>query len=226
MTSALMELEMRRSFISEQAVATALDPAELLNSRIPGMCIVYEESKEREGDSLSIVEDYVRSLGQPGGRGGSGKETEGEGEADDLELDMFGARLIGRSGKQKVKSPTKPGVSFAAPTAAAAAAESSCEWVAFSSALDDAHVESVWFRLSLNLLAELCKDRNAYTQRIVGSILPAECLLAVLEVRHYSYASQIESCGSNRFHFQPFHRRTECTMWRRGFCASSLPTYT
>jgi hypothetical protein len=193
MTPALMELEMKRKMISEQEVAMTLDPGELLNSRIPGLCIVYEDAQDRDADSLSIVEDYVRSLGQPGKASDKGN---GDGETD-----MFGVRLIDSgSPKSRVRrSADRPGkgragVSFADNRAAA---EPTSEWMSFSAALDDGHHECVWFRLSLNLLAELCKDRNAYTQRIVGSVLPAECLIAVLEVRaSFGVVLVIEHCST------------------------------
>jgi hypothetical protein len=215
MTPALMELEMKRKMISEQEVAMTLDPGELLNSRIPGLCIVYEDAQDRDADSLSIVEDYVRSLGQPGKA--SDKAN------DDGETDMFGVRLIDTgSPKSRVRrSADRPGkgragVSFADNRAAA---EPTSEWMSFSAALDDGHHECVWFRLSLNLLAELCKDRNAYTQRIVGSVLPAECLIAVLEVRASFGVALVKSIVQPAaWHVD--NRRTPCTSWRRESSAS------
>lgn len=201
MTSALMELEMRRTMVSEQAVAQALEYLEILNTRIPGLCLQYEEKTEREVDGLSIVEDYVRSLG-------TADLNDNDDEFDFLPL------VGGRSGKNSnqdkgasggagTRSPADRGLSGAGAWASARSAAqaqrgfgagssgsgqgsrgSGSQWVEFSAALDEGYSESAWFRLSLNLLAEICKDRNAYTQRIVGSILPAECLLAVLEVSH------------------------------------------
>lgn len=180
MTPALMELEMQRTMVSEQSVAMTLDAAELLNSRIPGLFIHYEESKDREGDSLSIVEDYVRSLGQPP----SSKTKSGMGFGDSFGEDLFGGRSASAKAGSKATQQLakqlgrgKPSIRITPPVF-----EAPSEWVQFSTALDDTYSESTWFRLSLNLLAEICKDRNAYTQRIVGSILPAECLLSVLEV--------------------------------------------
>jgi hypothetical protein len=174
MTDALMELEMRRTMVSEQSVAMALDCVELLNSRIPGLCITYEEEKDKDGDGLSIVEDYVRSLGKPG---------------DDLDAQLgidfvlsrpsgTGAGAMWATKAARTQAGRQSQVASNAPAAPTA----SNTWVEFSAALEETYSESSWFRLSLNLLAEICKDRNAYTQRIVGSILPAECLLSVLEV--------------------------------------------
>jgi hypothetical protein len=173
MTDALMELEMRRTMVSEQSVAMALDCVELLNSRIPGLCITFEDEKDKESDGLSIVEDYVRSLGKSG---------------DDLDAQLGIESLVTRhtnasaEGTWASKARTLAGRHNQQAANTAGAAEASVAWVEFSAALEESYSESSWFRLSLNLLAEICKDRNAYTQRIVGSILPAECLLSVLEV--------------------------------------------
>ena len=159
-TVAMMEMEMKRSMISEQAVAMTLDHVELINARIPGLCIIYEEPRERDPDGLGIVEDYVRSLG----REHDDQFTLKARQASSTRPARRSSRV---RGKDASTSPNTIG---------------GTEWTDFSSALVEDYSESAWFRLSLNLLAEVCKDRNAYTQRIVGSILPAECLLAVLEV--------------------------------------------
>ena len=182
MTPALMELEMRRTMISEQAVAHELDPLELLNERIAGLCLAYEDGYDKAKDGLSIVEDYVRSLGGPddndvfdyfqtadGGGPGSGAANSNNNR---LSTAFLSAR--------KNQPMSQHGARFAGPATGTASGTS--EWVEFSKALEDDFEESTWFYMSLNLLAEICKDRNAYTQRIVGSILPAECLLSILEV--------------------------------------------
>ena len=178
MTADLMELEMRRTMVSEQSVAVAPDPLELLNSRIPGLCLVYDDLHDQASGGLGLVEDYVRSLGQAESGGGGG-------ELGDLQaIDLFQAKPS-NSWASKARAQAKhnnrpllnqpnlsPDVEI----------ERQTEWLEFSAALEESYSESAWFRLSLNLLAEICKDRNAYTQRIVGSILPAECILAILEV--------------------------------------------
>lgn len=179
MTPNLMELEMRRTMVSEQSVAVALDPLELINSRIPGLCIVYDDYHDQESGGLGLVEDYVRSLGQSGAVADRDMDISG--------VDLFGAKPSNSwttKARAQAKQNRRP--VLAEPDTEK---EQQTQWLEFSAALEEGYCESAWFRLSLNLLAEICKDRNAYTQRIVGSILPAECLLAILEVRSFSTCS-------------------------------------
>lgn len=198
MTPALMELEMRRTIVSEQAVSQALDYLDILNKRIPGLCLQYEEKSEREVDGLSIVEDYVRSLGMTadaaddefgfipvittkGGNRASSDAGAGASGAASAATSPAKRGMGGAGAWASARSAAQARRGFGTGTSGQVAPRS--EWLEFSAALDEEYCESSWFRLGLNLLAEICKDRNAYTQRIVGSILPAECLLAVLEVR-------------------------------------------
>lgn len=55
-------------------------------------------------------------------------------------------------------------------------------WFEFSQALEDDCEECAWFQRSLLLLGELCKSGNSYSQRLVTVLLPAEFLMAALQV--------------------------------------------
>jgi hypothetical protein len=85
---------------------------------------------------------------------------------------------------QKIRSKSHRAFSSSSPSKYFSGGEGGLptEWTDFSVALDSSFRESKWFYASLGLLAEICKDRNTYAQRLVAAILPVECLLSVLEV--------------------------------------------
>jgi len=187
MTPALMELEMRRTMVSEQAVARELDPLELLNERIAGLCLAYEECFERDKGGLSIVEDYVRSLGGPDTTSNAFDYFQSAGDDIFESVKSTGGKTQNNRFSATFLSARNNQPSMQSPMSAhfqldPISTSGSHDWVEFGTALEDGFEEAAWFRMSLTLLAEICKEMNAYTQRIVGSILPAECLMAVLEV--------------------------------------------
>lgn len=174
-------------------VARELDPLELLNERISGLWLAYEEGFDKEKDGLSIVEDYVRSLGGPDSAGeyfqtadGGGAATAGTAGTSSTISRFSVPFMIARRNQPGNHAPGTPAFSDLPPSIKTGGPQ---DWVEFGAALEDSFEDAAWFRMSLNLLAEICKDRNAYTQRIVGSILPAECLLSVLEVRNVLFPS-------------------------------------
>jgi hypothetical protein len=90
---------------------------------------------------------------------------------------------------QKIRSKSHRAFSSSSPSKYFSGGEGGLptEWTDFSVALDSSFRESKWFYASLVLLAEICKDRNTYAQRLVAAILPVECLLSVLEVCYYQH---------------------------------------
>lgn len=150
--------EMHRKMVSESAIARALNSLEVLNARIPGLRVAFEDDDE--------YNDLLRKLEKPPAAG-KGIDSDADGQHHHNRSAMWAAArssaLQAKRASIVVQGPEKG-------------------WLEVSAAMQEDFAESGWFRLSLGLLAEIGKDRNAYSQRIVGCILPAECLLSIMEV--------------------------------------------
>jgi hypothetical protein len=173
LTPAMEQVEREKATLSEADVAEKLGLATLITQRIPGFALKLRESEVTSDD----LDAFIRGIGDPSRRK----------KAFDIGMiGMTGMIGVGMSPFQSPAAEAREAALEAKRRAEAASAqksESEREWIAVSDALREDCQEHAWFRLSLLLLSELCNERNAYAQRVVSCMLPAECLISVMEVR-------------------------------------------
>jgi hypothetical protein len=155
---------------SSASVAERLDIPSLIAQRIPGYSLQLQES-----DTYNNFIDPDVFIGDNPSR------RKGEKLAFDMGVGV-GVGFVGNAAAQARQYAIEEKRLAEAEARGAGCGGSDSDWIVVSDALREDCDESAWFRSSLLLLAEICKERNAYAQRIVSCLLPAECLIAVMEV--------------------------------------------
>ncbi|KAJ1425297.1 hypothetical protein B484DRAFT_91689 [Ochromonadaceae sp. CCMP2298] len=169
---------------SSASVAERLDIPSLIAQRIPGYSL-----QLRDSDTYNFIDSDVFVGANPSRR-------KGEKLAFDMGVGVglgVGVGFVGNAAAQARQYAVEE--KRRGEDEARDAGRGGSDWIVVSDALREDCDESAWFRSSLLLLAEICKERNAYAQRIVSCLLPAECLIAVMEEDDLSFTDRSILCS-------------------------------